>query len=129
MSVHNRGRKPPLQADKEPLTKVPRPPAHLDHYAIGEWKKIMPTLIARRIICAADLSLIAVYCVMIGTVTQIEHERNLAGGVIDPKMFGVANRAAQTARQIAANLGLDPVSRQRMGAAVEVEDDDDPMSI
>lgn len=115
MSVHQRGLKPKLRADQEPLTKVPRPPAHLDHYGVAEWKKIMPTLVARKIICAADLSLVATYCQMIGIVAQIQHERNQAGGIIDVKLFGVMNRAAQTARQIAANLGLDPVSRARMG--------------
>lgn len=129
MSVHLRGIKPPVQPDLEPLTKAPPVPSYFSIYAKAEWRRIMPTLIARRIVCKADLAQIETYCGMTGLVRQIEIERQLAGGVIDPKMFGVQNRAAQTARQLAATLGLDPVSRARMGSAAPEDDDDNPLAV
>lgn len=130
MSKHLRGVKPKISADHEPLIRAPKPPACFSTYARDEWRRIMPTLIARRVICKADLAQVETYCEMTGIVRQIAHERQLAGGIIDPKMFSVANRAAQTARQLAATLGLDPVSRARLGAgAGEDDDDDNPLAV
>lgn len=129
-SHHLRGVKPKFSPDQEPLSRVPKAPAYFSAYAKAEWKRVLPVLVARRILCAADLSQVETYCCMAGLVRQIETERQLAGGVVDVRMFGVQNRAAQTARQIAATLGLDPVSRARMGAAPEPDDDDDnPLAV
>lgn len=124
MSKHLRGVKPKIAADQEPLSRVPKAPAYFGAHARAEWKRVLPVLVARRVICAADLAQVETYCCMAGLVRQIETERQLAGGVVDVKLFGVQNRAAQTARQIAASLGLDPVSRARMGQPQEAEDDD-----
>lgn len=130
MSKHLRGVKPKVGADREPLAKAPRPPSFFSSYAAAEWKRIMPVLVARRVICAADLAQVETFCLMAGLVRQIETERQLAGGVIDLKLFGVQNRAAQTARQIAAALGLDPVSRARIATgADDAPDDDDPLAV
>lgn len=124
MSKHLRGIKPKITADQEPLTRVPKAPAYFSTYAAAEWKRVLPVLVARKVICAADLAQVETYCCMAGLVRQIETERQLAGGVVDVKLFGVQNRAAQTARQIAATLGLDPVSRARMGAGASEGDGD-----
>ncbi|HHW34334.1 MAG TPA: P27 family phage terminase small subunit [Paracoccus solventivorans] len=123
MSVHLRGIKPPVQPDTEPLLKAPPVPAYFSSYARAEWKRIVPTLIARRILCKADMAQVETFCCMAGLVRQIETERQAAGGVVDVKLFGVQNRAAQTARQIAATLGLDPVSRARIGTPGNGGDD------
>lgn len=130
MSTHLRGVKPKISADQQPLTKTPRPPTYLSPYAVAEWKRVVPVLVARRVICAADLAQVETFCVMAGLVRQIETERQLAGGVIDVKLFGVMNRAAQTARQLAAALGLDPVSRARLGTGGSDDDDsDNPLAV
>ncbi|GAB1380441.1 P27 family phage terminase small subunit [Pararhodobacter aggregans] len=130
MSKHLRGVKPQITADREPLVKAPRPPSFFGPLALAEWKRIMPVLIGRRVICAADLGQIETYCVMAGLVREIETQRQLAGGVIDGRLFGVQNRAAQTARQIAATLGLDPVSRARIATGGDdAPDDDDPLAV
>lgn len=129
-SKHLRGVKPAVQPDQEPLTRVPKAPAWFGTYARAEWKRVLPVLVARRVICSVDLAQLETYCLMSGLVRQIEVERQLSGGLIDVKLFGVQNRAAQTARQIAATLGLDPVSRARMGSAPEPEDDtDNPLAV
>lgn len=129
MSAHLRGVKPRIAADQEPLTRAPKPPAWFSVHARDEWKRIMPTLIGRRVICRADLSQVETFCCMAGLVRQIEIERQLAGGLIDVKLFGVQNRAAQTARQLAATLGLDPVSRARLGTAMPDDDNDNPLAV
>ncbi|MFN3279708.1 MAG: phage terminase small subunit P27 family [Paracoccus hibiscisoli] len=129
MSTHLRGVKPRVTADQEPLTRAPKPPSWFSTYARDEWRRIMPTLIARRVICKADLAQVETYCEMTGLIRQITHERQLAGGIIDVKLFGVQNRAAQTARQLAATLGLDPVSSARLGTAAPDDDDDNPLAV
>lgn len=125
MSKHLRGVKPPLKADDQALTKAPRVPEYFSPYAAAEWKRIMPLLIARRIITKADLGGVEEYCLMRGVVREIETNRALNGGDINPTLFGVQNRAAQTARQLAAEFGLSPVSRARIGANQTDDDDDD----
>lgn len=130
MSMHLRGVKPKVSADQEPLIRVPRAPAYFSAYALAEWKRVLPVLVARRVICAADLAQVETYCCMTGLVRQIETERQFGGGIIDVKLFGVQNRAAQTARQIAATLGLDPVSRARIASgAPEADDHDNPLAV
>lgn len=129
MTVHSRGVKPPLNPDNEALAKAPPVPKYLAPHAKAEWKRIMPQLIARRIITKADLAGVENYCTCIGVVRQIEEERAAAGGAIDVKLFGVLNRAAQTARQLAAEYGLTPTSRARIGSAAPEDDSDNPLAV
>ncbi|MEO9630967.1 MAG: P27 family phage terminase small subunit [Sulfitobacter sp.] len=117
MSVHLRGVKPQVSTSKDALTKAPRVPEYFSPYAAAEWKRIMPGLIAARILTKGDLGGVEEYCLMRGVVREIETNRSMNAGEIDPKLFGVQNRAAQTARQLAAELGLSPVSRARIGTA------------
>ncbi len=130
MSIHLRGIKPALSADDDALTKAPPVPSWLSVQAKAEWKRIMPQLIARQIITRADLAGVENYVTCIGIIRQIETERQTAGGVIDAKLFGVLNRAAQTARQLAAEYGLTPTSRARIGNAADADDDaDNPLAV
>ena len=130
MSAHLRGIKPAVKADPEALATVPVAPRHLDAYARAEWKRVMPQLVQRRVLTAGDLGNVENYCVMQGIVRQLEQERKERGGMIDLKAFGVQNRAAQTARQLASEYGLSPVSRSRLGAVeADDEDDDNPLNV
>lgn len=96
-SKHLRGVKPKITPDHEPLARVPKAPQWFSSYAVAEWKRVVPVLVDRHVICAADLAQVETYCCMAGLVRQIETERQLAGGLIDVKLFGVQNRAAQDA--------------------------------
>ena len=130
MSVHSRGIKPALSADSDALTKAPPAPSWLSHHAKAEWKRIMPQLISRAIITRADLAGVENYVTCIGIIRQIETERQIAGGIIDAKLFGVLNRAAQTARQLAAEYGLTPTSRTRISGKADQDDDtDNPLAV
>ena len=130
MSKHLRGVKPAIAADGEALTNAPPVPSWLEPHAKAEWRRIMPQLIARQIITRADLAGVENYCIAIGTVRQIAEGFARADGVIDVKLFGVQNRAIGTARQLAAEYGLTPTSRARIGSAAPAAlDDDDPLAV
>ncbi|MHA7882586.1 P27 family phage terminase small subunit [Nitratireductor rhodophyticola] len=125
--THLRGVKPALSPDREPLTKAPTAPKRLNAHARAEWKRIMPQLIARRIITKADLAGVENYCMAVGAVNQIAEI--MAGmSIPDLKLGGLQIRYMQTARQLAAEYGLTPTSRARVGA-LGTDDDDDGASM
>lgn len=122
--THLRGVKPPVSRDSNALTKAPAPPKRLSVYARAEWKRIMPGLIERGIITRGDLGGVEDYCRARGLVREIEDILR-ASGDIDLKLCRAQDKAMQTARQLAAEYGLSPVSRARVGSAA-AEDDDEP---
>ncbi len=103
------------------VADIPRPPTWLSKEAKAEWKRIMPELVDRRILTPADMGMVETYVTTIGNFRALEREMR-ASGLIDPKLLRLQNQAAQTARQIAAEIGLTPVSRSRPSVR---EDDDD----
>lgn len=128
MSIHHRGVKPALTSDSEALTKAPPAPAYLSSQAKAEWRRIMPQLIARQIITRADLAGIENYCSAAGAARQIAEIIN-AMPVPDLKLGGLQIRYMQTARQLAAEYGLTPTSRARIGTATPDHDPDDPLAV
>lgn len=125
--THLRGVKPSLAPDRAPLTKAPPAPKWMTDEARAEWKRIMPRLIEDRIITRADLTGVENYCVAVGRVREIEALFRTSG--LDKVLFGMQNRAMQTARQLAAEYGLSPVSRARVGSGATDDDDDNPLLI
>lgn len=129
MSKHLRGVKPQLSADLDPLLKAPPVPAHLSTWAKAEWRRIMPQLIARRIITRGDLAGVENYCIAAGAVRQIAEIMGTMP-VPDLKLGGLQIRYAQTARQLAAEYGLTPTSRARIGAGTgDGDDTDNPLAV
>lgn len=129
MSVHSRGVKPPLAPDTDALIKAPPVPKHLAPHAKAEWKRIMPQLIARRIITKGDLSGVENYCAAVGAARTIADTMS-AGGLPDLKLGGLQIRYMQSARQLAAEYGLTPTSRTRIGAGLADDDDaDNPLAV
>ncbi|MBM3089258.1 phage terminase small subunit P27 family [Ensifer sp. T173] len=124
--THLRGVKPALSPDREPLTKAPPAPKWMTDEARAEWRRIIPRLVADRIITKADLTGVENYCVATGRVREIETLFRVSG--LDKTLFGMQNRAMQTARQLAAEYGLSPVSRARVGTvASDTADEFDPL--
>lgn len=128
MSVHQRGIKPVPAQDGEALTKAPAAPSYLSAQAKAEWRRIMPQLIARRIITRADLAGVEAYCSAAGAARQIAEIIN-AMPVPDLKLGGLQIRYMQTARQLASEYGLTPTSRARIGSAGPEDDDDNPLAV
>lgn len=124
MSKHLRGVKPALSKDAEALTKAPPAPAYLSTQAKAEWRRVLPLLVARGVITKADLAGIEAYCVAAGAARQIAEA--MAGGLPDLRLGGLQIRYMQAARQFAAEYGLTPTSRTRMGAGGDGDDDGSP---
>jgi P27 family predicted phage terminase small subunit len=124
-----RGRKPELASDPSAVDIIIAPPSWLSKYAKAEWRRVMPELAKRRILTSADFGSLESYCVATGRVRDIE---KLMCAGIDPKLFRMQDQAMKTARQLAAELGLTPVSRSR--PAVRDNDDngdqdDNPLAV
>lgn len=96
-----------------------------------EWRRVFPSLADRKILTAADLGGLENYCVACGRVRELERAIQLAGAAIDPVVIRLQDKAMQTARQLAAELGLTPVSRSRpaMRDDSNESDDDNPLAI
>jgi phage terminase small subunit len=86
-------------------------------------------LVQRRILTEADLGGLDSYCVATGRIRELE--RALQASALDPVMVRMQDKAMQTARQLAAELGLTPVSRSRptMRDDTNENDDDNPIHV
>lgn len=129
--THLRGVKPALKADPEALVKAPQAPAYFTSFARAEWKRVMPQLISRRIVTKGDLAGIEAYCCAAGAARQIAENMSILP-VPDLKLGGLQIRYMQTARQLAAEYGLTPTSRARVGggnSAPDDDEDDNPLTI
>lgn len=123
-----RGRKPELHADINALDASTRPPSWLSKHAKAEFRRVMPELAKRRILTIADLGSLESYCVAMGRVRQLEA---LLRTEIDLKLLRAQDKSMVTARQLAAELGLTPVSRSRPAVRENDNegDDDNPLAL
>ena len=126
--THLRGVKPPVTRDSNALAKAPSAPKALSTFARAEWKRIMPGLIERGIVTPGDLGGVEDYCRARGLVREIEDALR-ASGEIDLKLARLQDKAMQTARQLAAEYGLSPVSRARVGTVSHDDDGDNPLKV
>lgn len=117
-----RGAKPAIKPAAAPA-KAGTAPSWLSKDAKAEWRRVMPLLVERRILTDADLGSLENYCVAVGRVREIEKIIQKMG--VEPAHFRMQNAAIQTARQLAAELGLTPVSRSRPAVDDNGEGDDD----
>jgi P27 family predicted phage terminase small subunit len=127
-----RGTKPHMQHDDGALMKVPKAPAWFTKAAKGEWKRIMPLLIERKILTEADMGGVENYCVAMGQVRDMQAMIAVEKAVIMTARGQRAHPAVRIqadamnrARLLAAELGLTPVSRSRPA----IRDDDDTDSL
>jgi len=123
-----KGRKPELASDCNAVEHIIPAPEWLSKFGRAEWRRVMPVLIERRILTEADYSTLASYCVAISRIRELEP---LMRAGIDPKLFRMQDQAIKTARQLAAELGLTPVSRNRPAVRDNDQsaDDDNPLNV
>ncbi|MCK1691661.1 phage terminase small subunit P27 family [Bradyrhizobium sp. 145] len=123
-----RGRKPQLNADASALDASTKAPSWLSKHAKAEWRRVMPELAKRKILTIADLGSLESYCVAMGRVRQLEA---LLRTEIDLKLLRAQDKSMVTARQLAAELGLTPVSRSRPAVRDNDNegDDDNPLAL
>lgn len=89
-------------------------PDWLAEDARAEWARVMPVLTDRKILTDADLGSLESYCICIGRVRQMEAKiQTEAEPEMMLKLIRVQDKAMASARQLAAEMGLTPVSRSR----------------
>ncbi|UWU89762.1 phage terminase small subunit P27 family [Bradyrhizobium sp. CB1015] len=123
-----KGRKPQLAPDVNALDATTKAPTWLSKHAKAEWRRVMPELARRRILTVADLGSLESYCVAMGRVRQLE---TLLRTEIDLKLLRAQDKSMVTARQLAAELGLTPVSRSRPAVRDNDNegDDENPLAL
>lgn len=110
-----KGRKPSsIVAGAQPLRDLPKSPSWLSKDAKAEWRRVVPALVERNILDTADLGSLENYCHAQGVVRQIARQLG-ATGSLDPALLRAQNAAMTTARQLACELGLTPMSRSKPG--------------
>lgn len=127
-----KGSKPHLVIDNGAFRKVPPPPKWLPEEARKEWRRVIRPLVERRILTTADLGSLENYCLATGTAREVQGRLGKLKELRDvleidayAKLFRIADKAMATARLLAAELGLTPVSRSR--PAVRSNDDGDEL--
>lgn len=88
-----------------PITGDIQPPDWLEVHAMKEWKRIVPILQRKRVLSEADLSALAMMCM-------------LHGKIVKASIGGVEVHAADTAqlRLYLSEFGLTPAARTRVAA-------------
>lgn len=117
-----RGGKPKLKQSPGPMTAAPSAPCWMQETAKQEWERVAPILAERKILTDADLGSLESYCVAYGQVRDCQ--KTLAdlpsyffesenGAPRPHPALRVMHTAMTIQRQLAAELGLTPVSRSR----------------
>ncbi|MBN9333628.1 phage terminase small subunit P27 family [Devosia sp.] len=117
-----KGAKPRLVIDNDAVTGAPAAPGWLSNHAKAEWRRVMPSLVKRRILTKADLGSLENYCIAMGRVRQLEADLQVK---FDPALFRAQDKAMTTGRQLASELGLTPVSRSRPTVREAGDDSED----
>lgn len=125
-----RGTKPVLKTDDAAIQELLPAPAWLNEDARAEWERVFPSLAARRILTEGDLGSLESYCVAMGRIRQAERviaakgmTVSLRNGPRKRPEVQIQAEAQTIARQLAAELGLTPVSRSRPSIRDDGDDD------
>ncbi len=126
-----KGRKPDKIVSGNMQT-VPNPPAWLSRLGKQEWRKVAPILVERKHLTEADLGTLAAYADAAGQLAEATRLVNRDGMVVQtdkgPRKhpaISIQQNARNQVRQLAAELGLTPVSRSRPSVRADNQDDDD----
>lgn len=129
----NTGHRSLPENELQPPTELVEPPDDLDGYALEEWDRVTPGLEAMGVLYALDIQILAAYCDSYSqwkTARELLAERvenaggnKLAGfvdktsngNVIQNCLVGIANKAKIDMLKFAAEFGLSPSVRARIG--------------
>jgi P27 family predicted phage terminase small subunit len=118
--------RPINKREPKPAPELPSPPPELSAEALQEWKRIAPRLLRVGILTALDRTALAAYCQAYGRWIQAERivkaEGELIvtthhGNKIPHPALGIANRAMNDAVKFAAEFGMTPSGRSRVGVS------------
>jgi P27 family predicted phage terminase small subunit len=124
-----KGRKPE-QIVAGNMQAVPPPPSWLSRAAKAEWRKVATILTERGHLTDADLGTLAAYADAVGQLAESTTIINREGMVVETPnglrkhpAISIQINARNQVRQLAAELGLTPVSRSRPSIREDNEDD------
>jgi P27 family predicted phage terminase small subunit len=100
-----------------------------------EWRRVMPVLVERRVLSNADLAAVERYCDATGDIAIArarirqdgDYVANRLGELKRHPAFATLREATAEARRWAAELGLTPASRSRVGS--HDDDEDNPLDL
>ncbi len=119
--------KPKEITTKKPLADVPRAPSWLSKDGKREWRRVAPILIERKTLTEGDLGALASYCTAVARVAECERviaKEGLFAGARRHPAVTIQDAASKTARQLATEFGLTPISRSRPAIRDEDHDSD-----
>lgn len=119
------GRKAGIIPSANSLDTVPPAPSSLDKDAKKIWREIMPDLVERKVLTAADMPGLRNFCIAMGTVEKLGRAIRNLGDEFDPALYRAQDKAMTTARQIGDQYGLSPTSRSRPSIRDSDDDDDE----
>lgn len=125
-----KGTKPQLVVDNGTVSHMPAPPDWLSDEAKKEWRRAMPGLVERGILTEGDIASFENYCLAQGHVRELESDIRAVNDLkVKTSLLRSQDKAMASARQMAAELGLTPISRSRPAMRDLFEgDDDDPLA-
>jgi P27 family predicted phage terminase small subunit len=130
-----RGRKPEIKPAKHKLN-LGDPPAFFSKDAKAEWRRCAPVLNERRTLTITDVAMFENYCIASGEVRECYRIVQKEGRIMQTDRglrkhvaVSILEKALQTARQYAAELGLTPVSRSRAPMNDDDEDSEDASAL
>ncbi|MEF2545953.1 phage terminase small subunit P27 family [Aurantimonas sp. E1-2-R+4] len=117
------------------MRKVPKPPADMSTEAKAEWRRVMPVLVERRVLSPADIGAVERFCEASGDIKIARAAIAKDGGYVENRLgelkrhpaFATLRESTAEARRWAAELGLTPASRSRVGA--HEDDEDNPLDL
>lgn len=127
----NPGKRPIRPMVEMPRGTLPEPPAALNELARQEWNRVAPGLHALRLLETVDVAALAAYCNAWARWSLAESliaemaKTNQAGGlmvkttkgnVIQNPLVGTSNKAQADMVRYAAEFGMTPSARSRVGS-------------
>jgi P27 family predicted phage terminase small subunit len=105
------------------LEGVPQCPKDLDEVGKKKWKQIVKLLTAMGIITKADKDMMELYCIAHSRRQSAQAMVRKFGDILKSKQGGlyrspyldVVNHASKEMQKLAKSLGLDPMSRKKLG--------------
>jgi P27 family predicted phage terminase small subunit len=135
----NREKRPIPKNEPKPRRGIPKPPPHLDAYALDEWNRMAPELDAIGMLTVVDGMALGAYCICVSRARQAEEAiakmktrdkltnglmiKTSNGNAIQNPLVGVANRSMLMAIRIAAEFGMSPAARARLSDILPDHDD------
>jgi P27 family predicted phage terminase small subunit len=105
------------------IVGVPQCPKDLDKVAKKKWKELIRLLRAMDLLTKADGDLIELYCLAYSRRQAAQATLRKFGVILNSKQGGlyrspfldVVNQASKEMQKLAKSLGLDPMSRKKLG--------------